>query len=266
MQTRVIVLAGSVLAALFWVGLLSLLWPPGAERGDEFLADLLLDRASERYPLTIQNLMWIVFFVGAGELFVRYVTSSEEARQFELRLLPQDDETLLDLEDLRPIYRRAKQTDPDARHWLQSLLATGIAQYEASRSVDQVNAVFSASMDLYQHELDLRYQMLRYVVWLIPTLGFIGTVVGIALALSEAGAVFANIGPDDNFAQQGPALMGNLTGTLGVAFHTTLLALLQAAALMLVMHLVQGREEGALNRAGQYCLKNFINRLHRQGS
>ena len=69
MQTRVIVLAGSVLAALFWVGLLSLLWPPGAERGDEFLADLLLDRASERYPLTIQNLMWIVFFVGAGELF-----------------------------------------------------------------------------------------------------------------------------------------------------------------------------------------------------
>jgi len=27
------------------------------------------------------------------------------------------------------------------------------------------------------HEIDLRYSMLRYLTWLIPSLGFIGTVV-----------------------------------------------------------------------------------------
>ena len=60
--------------------------------------------------------------------------------------------------------------------------------------------------------------------------------------------------------------MGELTGLLSVAFYTTLLALLLSAVLMFVLHLLQLREEGVLNRVGQYCLKNFINRLYEQGS
>ena len=56
-------------------------------------------------------------------------------------------------------------------------------------------------------------------------------------------------------------MMEQVTGDLGVAFYTTLLALLQSAVLMFVMHIMQERQEGALNRIGQYCLRNFDNRL-----
>ena len=49
--------------------------------------------------------------------------------------------------------------------------------------------MFNASLELFEHEVELRYNTLRYIVWLIPTLGFIGTAVGIALALSDAGSV-----------------------------------------------------------------------------
>ena len=135
-------------------------------------------------------------------------------------------------------------------------------QFQVSESVDQVSAVFNSSMELYQHETELRYNVLRYLVWLIPTLGFIGTVIGIALALEQAGGTFAGIGPNANIAEQAPKMMTRLTGALGVAFYTTLLALLQSAVLMLAMHMVQGQEEGALNRVGQYCLKNLVNRLY----
>ena len=45
-------------------------------------------------------------------------------------------------------------------------------------------------------------------------------------------------------------MMKELTGSLGVAFYTTLLALLLSAVLMATLHLVQGREETALNRVG----------------
>ena len=31
---------------------------------------------------------------------------------------------------------------------------------------------------------------------------------------------------------------------------------------MFALHVVQGREEGALNRVGEYCLKNLVNRLY----
>ena len=89
-----------------------------------------------------------------------------------------------------------------------------------------------------------------------------GTVIGIALALKSVGANFAEVGQGTDLSQLGPQLMQSLTKDLGVAFYTTLLALLQSAVLMLAMHLIQGHEEGALNKVGQYCLDNLINRLY----
>ena len=75
--------------------------------------------------------------------------------------------------------------------------------------------------------------------------------IGIALALNYAGAT----NPSD------PQLLNQLTLKLGVAFYTTLLALILSAILVFIMSIVQGREEYALNQAGQYCLDNLINRL-----
>ena len=261
MRSRGVVLAGSVVTSVVWVGLLSLLLPAGAE---STAADLLLDRNTQsfRYPFTIQNLMWIVFFVAAGELLLRHLAGTGEQDQLRLSLLPEDDETVLRQEDIGPIYRRVRQSDPDGHYWLQRLLTGVMLQFQSSRSVDQVNAVFNSSMELYQHETELRYNVLRYLVWLIPTLGFVGTVIGIAFALRTAGGLFAGIDPNANLAELGPRMMTRLTGDLGVAFYTTLLALLQSAVLMLAMHVVQGREEGALNRVGQYCLRNLVNRLY----
>lgn len=277
MHNRATVLAVSVLAGVLWVGLLSLLLPACSVDGggqvldealpacrDRVAADLLLDRNTQSfaYPFTIQNLMWIVFFVAAGELFVRHAAGGKEEDQLRLRLLPEDSETILRREDIGPLYGRVRQSDPGQQYWLQRLLTVAMLQFQGSGSIDQVNAMFNSSMELYQHETELRYNALRYLVWLIPTLGFVGTVIGIAFALRTAGVMFAEIGPNANMAQSGPQMMVRLTAELGVAFYTTLLALLQSAGLMFVMYQVQGREEGALNRVGHYCLKNLVNRLY----
>ena len=77
MPMRAVTLAGSFVAGLVWMGLLTWQLPAAA-------AEVLLDRNTQGflpYPFTIQNVMWIVFFVGAGELFVRHqVGSLEEDR------------------------------------------------------------------------------------------------------------------------------------------------------------------------------------------
>ena len=257
METRAV--AGSIVAAILWIGMLSLLLSSNL---DGVAADLLLDRNSRSFPFTIQSVMWIVFFVAAGELVRRHRAGSQEDGQLRLNLLPQDERTVLRREDIGPVYRRVRQSDEQGRYWLQRLLTSVMLQFQSSGSVEQVNAMFNSSMELYQHETELRYNLLRYLVWLIPTLGFIGTVIGIAFALRTAGELFAGIDPNANLAELGPEMMTSLTGELGVAFYTTLLALLQSAALMCAMHVVQGREEGALNRVGHYCLKNLVNRLY----
>lgn len=259
MRTRAVAWAGSFVAGLVWVGLLTAVLPAGT---DSYAAALLLDRNSAVYPFTVQNVMWLVFAVAAGELAVRYLAGGGEADQLRRGLLPEDDETVLRQQDIGPIYRRVRHSDTEERYWLQRLLLGVMLRFQSSGSIEQVNAVFNASMDLYQHETELRYNMLRYLVWLIPTLGFVGTVIGIANALRAAGALFAGIDPNANMAEVGPLMMTSLTAELGVAFYTTLLALLQSTVLMCTMHLIQEREEGALNRVGQYCLRNLVNRLY----
>lgn len=259
MNVRIAALLGAVLVALVWIGILSLLLPAGT---DSFAADLLLDRNTESlpYPFTIQNLMWLVFFIGVGELLVRLLAGSGELAQLKLGLLPEDEQTVLRQQDVGPLYRAVKTSDNTGRYWLQRLLSRSMLAFQGTGSIEQVNAVFNSTLDLYQHETELRYNLLRYLVWLIPTLGFIGTVVGIAFALESVPGHF-QAGAGD-LSSVGPAMMQDLTSKLGVAFYTTLLALLQSAVLMFAMHLIQGREEGALNQVGQYCLDNLVNRLY----
>ena len=269
MNTRALVFGGSILVATLWIALLTMLLSdtePGA-----FVPGLLLDRHTRflPYPLTIQNVMWVVFFIGAGELFLRWLTGSRESEQLGRELLPEDDETMLRRKDLNPIYEQVRESDPHDRFLLQRLLTGAIRQFQSSGSTDQVNAVFNSLVELYNHETELRYNLLRYLVWLIPTLGFVGTVLGIALALQSAGVFFAAQEAAEAGRSAGAAgaadpvvLMQRLTRDLGVAFYTTLLALLQSAVLMAVMYAAQSREEGALNRAGQYCMRNLVNRLY----
>ena len=236
----------ALLAAIACITLTSLILTDGR------IAAFLLDRNSTvfDYPFTIQNLMWLVFFGALGEVAVRYRRASVEAEQIRKRLLPEDDATMLRLGDLGAIRSRVRGQE---EFFLQRLVARCILQFQSSRSTDRANALLTSSLDLMQHELDTRYSTLRYLVWVIPTIGFIGTVVGIAAALSQAGAA------DD---YQDPALLGELTRSLGVAFYTTMLALMQSTVLVLAQNVAQAREEGALNRAGQYCLDNLINRLY----
>ena len=262
MNDRLMMFAGSVLAGMLWIGLLTIvLWAPEPPADRLLAEELLLDLHGEffPYPLTIQNVMWIVFFISGGELLHRHLAGRREGEQLAKRLLPEDETTVLTQKDLGQFYRAIRHSDPEEKYWLQRLLRSAIMQFQTSGSTDQVNAVFNASVELYQHEIDLRYNLLRYLVWLIPTMGFIGTVAGIALSLASAGQFFSAMAAD---AEAPTDVMANMVQNLGVAFYTTLLALLQSAVLMATMHVVQGREEGFLNRAAQYTLRNLVNRLY----
>lgn len=252
---RVLAALTAVVAAVVIIGLLSLTL--SFVPGEITAGAILLDLGSASYPFTIQNAMWILFFFGVGELSVRFVRGEGEHRQLRLGFLPEDERTMLRAQDLAGIYERVRPDPLLEQNILQRLIVRIVLQFQGSRSVDQANSLLNSSLELLQHEIDLKYNMLRYLVWVIPTLGFIGTVVGIALALGQAGNL-----PDIDQPDQLQPWMQSLTGRLGLAFNTTLLALLLSAVLVFLMHVAQQREESALNRSGQYCLDNLINRLY----
>lgn len=213
---------------------------------------LLLDKGSKHfpYPFTIQNIMHLIFFLGLGELYLRWRSGTQETRFLEQQLLPEDEQTVLTVRELGPIRRRVAGQFDRERGFLPSLIDLAILQFQASRSVDQTAAVVNSSLELIAHRVDLRYGAIRFVAWLIPTLGFIGTVYGLGASLAEAGDPLKKLD------------LKEVAGTLGVGFDCTMVALAQSAILVFLLHLAQEKEETAVNHAGDYTLRNLINRLY----
>ena len=81
-----------------------------------------------------------------------------------------------------------------------------------------------------------RFTLTRYILYLLPVIGFIGTVEGISKALMNISKVLPMVNDLDGF-------MNNLTGVtsaLQIAFDSTLLALFLSAALLLAGWTAQG--------------------------
>ena len=213
---------------------------------------LVLDHPSQHfiYPFTIQNFMHVVFFVGLGELFVRWRIAIREKGFLSAHFLPEDDRTVLLSRDLGPIRRRVATLFDHENGFLPSLINLAILQFQSSSSVEQAAGVMSQQLELMGHRLDLRYGLVRFIAWVVPTVGFIGTVFSLGASLSSAG--------DPNKALD----LHEVARTLGVGFDCTMVALVESAILVFLLHLVQEREESALNGAGDYTLRNLINRLY----
>jgi len=235
------VLLGAVSGVVI-VGLLTLLLSGRA-------AILILDYPSRHfiYPFTIQNLMHVIFFVGIGDLYVRWRIAAREKSFFAAHFLPEDDRTVLMSRDLGPIRRRVSNLFDHEHGFLPALINLAILQFQSSSSVEQAAGVMSQQLELMSHRLEMRY---GFIAWVVPTLGFIGTVYSLGASLSAAGNSTHGIN------------LREVASTLGVGFDCTMVALVESAVLVFLLHLVQEREEWALNGAGDYTLRNLINRLY----
>lgn len=245
---RRFIMAMSVLAGLVFIVLLTFILPP-----DSRIATILLDRRSPhfRYPFTIQNIEHIMLFMGLGELYVRWRTACHELAFLDQQLLPEDTETVLEASDLGPIRKRVAKLFNKAHGILPMLIDVSILQFQSGRSVDQTVAITNSNLELIQHRVDLSYSLVRYIAWVIPTMGFIGTVIGIGAALAAVPA-----GTEIR--------MDVIAHQLAVGFDCTMVALVESAILVFVLHIVQEKEELAVNLAGTYTLRNLINRLYSQ--
>ncbi len=248
---RLVFIGVGAMSAVLGIAALSLLFVFLEVRGGG-LATLLLDFQNADtqffpYPLTIQNIMHVCWFAGFADLFYRWTEARSERRALRRSTLPTDDRTVLVPADLQSVRDHARGVDATA--FLSRLVDQCVQHFQTHRAVADAHQLLASMVSLELNRLELRYSLARYLVWLLPTIGFIGTVTGISLALDTAGSV-------------GEPDMSLITGQLAIAFFTTLVALCQSAVLVFVLHIVQQLEEGALTDAADHCLRNLINRLY----
>jgi biopolymer transport protein ExbB/TolQ len=131
---------------------------------------------------------------------------------------------------------------------LPRALLTGLQRFDATRDV---HAVSAATRDVCESEgerLESELSMIRYIAWAIPCIGFIGTVRGIGDALGQAHR----------------AVEGDITGvtqSLGVAFNSTLIALIISIVLMFFVHQLQLMQERLVLDTEVYCDRRLIRHL-----
>jgi hypothetical protein len=121
-------------------------------------------------------------------------------------------------------------------------------------SVTQLMEVNREGSGLDQEHMAGRFTLTRYILYLLPVIGFIGTVEGISKALMNISKVLPMVKNLDGFLTN----LTSVTAALQIAFDSTLLALFLSAALMLVQTLVFRRSEDLLARVDRWVVEHVL--------
>ncbi len=97
--------------------------------------------------------------------------------------------------------------------------------------------------ELASDRLHQTYATIRTITWAIPILGFLGTVIGITMAI-------ANVTPE-----QLDTSLGEVTGGLAVAFDTTALALGMSIVMVFASFAVERSEQHVLNAVEEFGIE-----------
>ena len=133
----------------------------------------------------------------------------------------------------------------------------GLERFRATRNVSDAGELLQEESDADYGEMESSYSMVRVFLWSIPIFGFIGTVMGVGSAVNEFAGL---LGTAQEVAQIKEAL-GGVTGGLGVAFDTTLIALALSIVVILVMTAVEKMERDQLQVMDDYCRFALLRRL-----
>lgn len=152
-------------------------------------------------------------------------------------------------EDTRQYSRPLQALPADEREYLlpRTLLAA-FQRFGSTRNIQDVASAIREACENEAERLDSELSMIRYIVWAIPSIGFIGTVRGISQALGQA-----------HRAVEGDIV--GVTVSLGVAFNSTFIALVISLFIMFLMHQLQLLQERLVLDTQAYCDINLLRHL-----
>ena len=181
----------------------------------DFWAMMFIGKSHIFQTLTFQDVMWFIFFAGLVQIYFRRKDIALIATYQSKDYLPQEFEVIIGEQELTEVIKRVRDDSSDKMGLLPYMILQIALQFRTNNSISITSDFLSKQLELFLHSVELRYNQLKYIIWLIPSLGFMGTVYGIGLAVSQLGE-----GSLDD-----PDLLTQMAGSLGIAFNTTLLAL-----------------------------------------
>ena len=194
-----------------------------------------------------QEICFILLFWGFFLITNSYREILKTKYLYSVDMIEDKDRDSLDIDCI--IEKLDKQIPEDCLSSpLVQTLRSSLWRYSATRNVQNLSDAIESNLDALAVRQDSENTMIRYLIWAIPSIGFIGTVRGIGQALSMADQALAGD-------------ISGMTDSLGVAFNSTLVALLISIFLMFLFHQLQRLQDTQILDTQEYCEKYLLNRI-----
>ncbi len=196
-----------------------------------------------------QESCFILMFWAFAIIGYKAVDLTRERRLIEQDLIPIAEGMRILPEDTREFARQIQALpDEQQRLLLPRVLMSALRRFASTRNIQDVSSIAHTVCESEAERLESELSMIRYIAWAIPAIGFIGTVRGIGDALAQA-----------NRAVQGD--LAGVTESLGLAFNSTLIALLISIVLMFLIHQLQSVQERLVFEAESYADEKLIRHM-----
>lgn len=199
----------------------------------------------------IQGVTYFLFIFGMLEIYVLLNRLSVESDAFNAHFLPEKENWVMDVDDVNQLKLNMQQIEHTNKYYLTDLIKKACIKYRLNKSSSEVLGLVESQVKIYNSNMESEQSFISYVAWAIPSVGFIGTVLGIAASLG-----FANQATT-------PEGIEKVTSMLAVAFDTTLVALVLSLILMYFIHYLHKRQDAFFARLSSYLIENLINRLYK---
>jgi biopolymer transport protein ExbB/TolQ len=176
-----------------------------------------------------------MFCVGLAALVIKWIDVERQRRQVDDELLaPVPEGGQEPAEAAALVASLPVEDDATSGSYLVTRLREGLDLVVRTGSAEGLQDHLKYLSDLDAARAAQSYGLVRFVIWAVPIMGFLGTVIGITEAI----------------AQLSPTQLENISGVvagLGVAFDTTATALALSMVLMFMQFVIDRREQSLLS-------------------
>lgn len=193
----------------------------------------------------IQGLTYLAFFWAWFEVKEKLRVIARERKAFKLNIIPTNDKHVFMPQDINNLKFKLIEFEKKDKYILSDLLKKACTKFRTSGSLSELIDIVSIQIEVSQEKSEGDQSVIRYLTWVIPSIGFVGTVIGISQAL-----IVANSGD-----------MEQITKLLGVAFDTTLVALILSIIIMWFVHQLQEETDRFHSDLKEFVIDNLINKI-----
>lgn len=243
-----VLLVSGILTALGFIGLG---FAPDTIRTGKAVA-LLIARGWTPYAMVGLAMFALVM------LFVKWRKLAFQRRAFAIELIPAGTSFALTPETAQEALKRLnEQVDDPKRFVLFNRIERALLNLRNVGNLSDVSEMLRAQAENDESQMEASYGLLAGIIWVIPILGFIGTVIGLSGAIGGFGAV---LNTEASVASLKESLTP-VTSNLSIAFDTTFLALLLAMVVQMLQTLLRKQEDRFLDDCRDYVHVTIISRL-----